>query len=70
MSADNFIAVEKQGDKWRVYMDFDSGEYEDIPEDAWTFDTYEAALKAAHEWAGEEYCEYGVRVIGHIKENQ
>lgn len=71
MSADNYIKIRAEGEKWLGYHQFASACCEQFEHAEFTVDTLEEAIHLCQsgKWAGEDdmmggYLEYGFRVEG------
>ena len=64
MSADNYLTVERDGDKWAVKDGCASNDWKQIRE---LFNTRDEAIDAAQKIQEEEMIEYGLSYIEPIK---
>lgn len=63
MSADNFLAIKKEGKYWYVWMAFASDDTHPIPDDAEMFNSKEKARDYAFEELDSDYYEYGINEL-------
>jgi hypothetical protein len=71
MSADNYMSIRKEGDKWVGYHQSASADEEQYHRPCFSVDSLEEAIHMCQsgKWAGDDdwfggYLEYGYRVVG------